>query len=325
MAKVLVIDDDAVQRALLLAVFRKQGLEVLQAANGQEGIRLARDGRPDLIVSDVNLPEMDGFAVLENLRKEPITAAIPFIIITANPDAADQRRATESGASGYLPKPISISNLQALVNAEIGKKKRTVLRTAKVLVIDDDDGFRAALIVMLEKHGIEVFQASGGAEGVQIARDHQPDLILCDVNMEGADGRLTLYALRRDPTIASIPFFLMSGNTLSGEALPGSGRGADGFLLKPFTQQKLLTTIGSCLDKVQPHSEGVQPDAAINNETSGTSLQEALLGPLEQVIEATRRISTTNPQDAHAEVKRLAEQAHQSALRLKRLIEEQIR
>lgn len=122
MPTILVIDDDAVQRGLLNAVFRKQGLEVLQAANGQEGIRLARSRRPDLIVSDVNLPEMDGFAVLDILRKEPITATIPFIMISANPDEAVQRRARESGANGYLPKPFSISDLQALVNAEIRKQ-----------------------------------------------------------------------------------------------------------------------------------------------------------------------------------------------------------
>ena len=122
MARILVIDDDAVQRVLLNAVFRKQGLEVLQAANGQEGIRLAREQMPDLIVSDVNLPEMDGFAILDNLRKEPITATIPFIIITANPNEADQRRARESGANGYLPKPISIADLQALVNSQMRRQ-----------------------------------------------------------------------------------------------------------------------------------------------------------------------------------------------------------
>src|SRR5438046_10555537 len=118
MARILVIDDDAVQRVLLNAVFRKQGLEVLQAANGQEGIRLAREQMPDLIVSDVNLPEMDGFAILNNLRKEPITATIPFIIITANPNEADQRLARESYANGYLPNPISIADCQALVNSQ---------------------------------------------------------------------------------------------------------------------------------------------------------------------------------------------------------------
>jgi CheY-like chemotaxis protein len=122
MAKILVIDDDAVQRALLTAVFRQQGLEVLQAANGEEGILLARNQRPDLIGSDVNLPEMDGFTVLDNLRKEVNTATTPFIIITASPNEADQRRARESGANGYLPKPISISDLRAVVNAEIRKR-----------------------------------------------------------------------------------------------------------------------------------------------------------------------------------------------------------
>jgi len=73
-------------------------------------------------VSDVNLPGMDGFAVLDILRNEPITATIPFIIITANPNESGQRRATALGASGYLPKPIPISDLQALVKAEIRRR-----------------------------------------------------------------------------------------------------------------------------------------------------------------------------------------------------------
>jgi len=122
MPTILIIDDDAVQRGLLNAVFRKQGLEVLQAANGQEGIRLARSRQPDLIVSDVNLPEMDGFAVLDDLRKEPTTASIPFLMVTANPEEADRRRARESGANGYLGKPFKISDLLTLVNAEIRKQ-----------------------------------------------------------------------------------------------------------------------------------------------------------------------------------------------------------
>jgi two-component system, sensor histidine kinase and response regulator len=193
----------------------------------------------------------------------------------------------------------------------------------KVLVIDDDDAFRSTLAVTLGKHGFQVHEATGGAKGVQLARDLHPDLILCDVNMDGADGRLTLYALRRDPAIASIPFFLMSGNSLSGEALPGTGRGADGFLLKPFTAEKLFTTIESCLAKVQPPSDGIPPAAALNNETRITSLQQALLQPLEQIIDVVRRISTTDLQKAPAEVKRLVKQAHRSALRLKKLIEEQ--
>ena len=192
---------------------------------------------------------------------------------------------------------------------------------AKILVIDDDVSLLRTLAATLEKQGFQVFQATSGAKGVQLARELHPDMILCDVLMEGADGRLTLYALRRDPKVGSIPFVLMSANALSGDALPGSGRGADGFLRKPFTLEKLLATIESCLGKVQSPGDGVQPAAVTSNETRRTSLQAALLQPLEQIIEATGRISTTDLQDAPADVKRLAKQVHQSALRLKKRIE----
>ena len=119
MPTILIIEDDAVTRLVLTGVFRQQGLEVLQAANGEEGILVARNGRPDVIVSDVNLPAMDGFAVLNCLRKDPITATIPFILVTANSNEADQRRARQSGANGYLSKRIQPSELQALVSKHI--------------------------------------------------------------------------------------------------------------------------------------------------------------------------------------------------------------
>jgi two-component system, sensor histidine kinase and response regulator len=82
---------------------------------------------------------------------------------------------------------------------------------AKVLVIDDDNALRATLAASLIKKGFEVIEAADGAEGVKRAQDQLPDLILCDVNMEGADGPLTLHALRHDPKLGAIPFLLMTG------------------------------------------------------------------------------------------------------------------
>src|SRR6266498_3035036 len=112
----------------------------------------------------------------------------------------------------------------------------------KILVIDDEEAFRGSLITILEKSGFDVLEASSGAVGVQLARTHLPDLILCDVNMGGVGGNLTLYALRRDPQIASIPFVLMSGFSSSGATPAGIERGADGFLAKPFSIEKLVST-----------------------------------------------------------------------------------
>src|SRR6266487_1618797 len=122
----------------------------------------------------------------------------------------------------------------------------------KILVIDDEEAFRSTLITILEKNGFDVLQAASGAIGVHLARTQLPDLILCDVNMAGVGGNLTLYALRLDPQIASIPFILMSGYLSSGDTPPGIQRGADGFLTKPFSPEKLVATIQRCLSKPEP-------------------------------------------------------------------------
>src|ERR1044071_7304572 len=115
---------------------------------------------------------------------------------------------------------------------------------SKILVIDDDDAFRATLARMLVSQGLEVNQAATGAEGVQLARTERPDLILCDVELGGVGGNLVLYAVRRDPQLAALPFILMSGFGVSGDTtLPGMERGADAFLSKPFTPGKLAPTI----------------------------------------------------------------------------------
>jgi DNA-binding response OmpR family regulator len=193
---------------------------------------------------------------------------------------------------------------------------------AKILIIDDDENFRGTLIATLEKHGFTVFEAPGGARGVQLARDLRPDVILCDVNMDGADGRLTLFALRRDPEVASIPFVLMSGQDLSGEALPGTGRGADGFLVKPFPQKKLIATIEGCLSRVEQTPNSVERIKVVHNDPPAASTKDGLL---QQIIEATGQISVNSSQIAPGEVERLGKLAHQSALRLKNLLEEQAR
>src|SRR5438874_9278194 len=122
----------------------------------------------------------------------------------------------------------------------------------KILVIDDEEAFRSTLITILEKNGFDVLQAASGAIGVHLARTQLPDVILCDVNMTGVGGNLTLYALRRDPQIASIPFVLMSGFVSSGEAPPGIERGADDFLAKPFSTEKLVATIQRCISQPAP-------------------------------------------------------------------------
>ena len=191
----------------------------------------------------------------------------------------------------------------------------------KILVIDDEEAFRSTLITILEKKGYDVLQAASGAIGVHLARTHLPDLILCDVNMTGVGGNLTLYALRRDPQIASIPFILMSGYVSGGDTPPGIERGADGFLSKPFSTEKLLTTIHGCLSKpgrapvVATDASGGSPLMAGLDSSSG------LLVTLSRILDITQLIGNTGRPLQPKEIIDLAGQAHAAASRLHRRIE----
>lgn len=115
----------------------------------------------------------------------------------------------------------------------------------KILVIDDEPLFRASLGPILAHSGYEMLECENGAQGIALARTNQPDLVLCDVNMKGVNGYLTLHALRHDPKLAAIPFILMTGMPDNDGILQAMQMGADGYLHKPFSADELLKLIAT--------------------------------------------------------------------------------
>jgi len=123
--KILVIDDEEWLREVIHLALKQQGFEVIEAANGLEGVEKARRELPDLILCDINMEKMDGYVTLSSLRSEASTAAIPFIFMTGLADGAGMRRGMELGADDYLSKPFPPAALYAAVEARL-KKAQTV-------------------------------------------------------------------------------------------------------------------------------------------------------------------------------------------------------
>src|SRR6185312_5878335 len=121
MKKILVIDDEEWLREMMLLALRQRGFEVIEAENGEKGIEVARKEIPDLILCDVNMDKVDGYLTLSSLRSEPVTASIPFILMTGLADQAGMRHGMELGADDYLPKPFTIEALYAAVDARLQK------------------------------------------------------------------------------------------------------------------------------------------------------------------------------------------------------------
>src|SRR6266540_1524174 len=135
MAKILIIDDDSGLREVIRISLEHAGHEVIEADNGALGVQVAAEQLPDLILCDVRMDMMDGYGALAALRQNNDTAAIPFILMTGQADAAGMRQGMELGADDYLSKPFTVSQLLATVEARL-KKHQKVREQAERMLAD---------------------------------------------------------------------------------------------------------------------------------------------------------------------------------------------
>ncbi|MDF5707048.1 MAG: response regulator [Nostoc sp. S4] len=120
--KILVIEDDAVTRNVFLEVLEAQGFDTIGAEDGLNGIQQAQDHLPDLVICDIQMPDIDGYSVLTTLRQDPKTAIIPFIFLTGSNTQADLRKGMELGADDYLTKPSTIEDLLKAIAVRFEKQ-----------------------------------------------------------------------------------------------------------------------------------------------------------------------------------------------------------
>jgi DNA-binding NarL/FixJ family response regulator len=123
MTKILVIEDQPQMRKNLATILEMENFEVALAADGRSGIELARNSRPDIIICDVMLPELDGYGVLEQLRADPATATLPFVFLTAKGDKTDIRNGMNLGADDYLTKPVSREDLLNAIRVRLERRR----------------------------------------------------------------------------------------------------------------------------------------------------------------------------------------------------------
>ncbi len=126
MKNILVIEDETKTRNLFLSCLKSEGFYTIGAENGVVGIQRARECSPDLVLCDILMPELDGYGVLNTLRKDPVTAVIPFIFLTVTLTKSELRKGMNLGADDYLTKPCSVEELLGAIAARL--EKQTVLK-----------------------------------------------------------------------------------------------------------------------------------------------------------------------------------------------------
>jgi CheY-like chemotaxis protein len=119
--RILIVEDNHLDSALFGALAESQGHEVISVANADEGLKLAREDRPDLIIMDVRLPGMSGFEATRILKSEDLTRNIPVIVTSAYGPYADQKELRECGCDAYMPTPIEITGFVDLIHTFLSK------------------------------------------------------------------------------------------------------------------------------------------------------------------------------------------------------------
>ena len=120
---ILVIEDEDALREELVELLRLEGYQVLEASNGLSGLQMARVNSPSLIVSDISMPQMDGFTLLDELRKHPLTEQTPMIFLTARADRSFVRHGMELGADDYITKPFTSKEITSAIQSRLLRLK----------------------------------------------------------------------------------------------------------------------------------------------------------------------------------------------------------
>jgi len=121
MATILLVEDNEANRDMLSRRLERRGYAVTIATDGRDGIEAARRGLPDLVIMDMNLPEIDGWQATRLLKSEPVTRHIPIIALTAHAMSSDRQRALEAGCDDYDTKPVEMARLLTKIRGLLGE------------------------------------------------------------------------------------------------------------------------------------------------------------------------------------------------------------
>lgn len=261
---VLLADDsETVLRALEVRC-RGLGLRVETATDGLRTLLKVAKEKPDLLILDLNLPDASGFQVVEQLT-DPKFPPLPVIVLTGQSDETSIQRCEDLGVLyvhkgedtwAELEKAIQKVFLEKGEPGSQATPEESPVRAApRVLLVDDDPVVLRSLSSALQKHNLEVIQATSGMQGFWLTLRSQPDVVITDYNMEQGNGPYLLSRIKSTPSVKHIPVIVFTAEALpEREAHPirrdllGRGQAA-AFLTKPITAQALLDVVGKQVER----------------------------------------------------------------------------
>jgi len=262
-ARVLIVEDNPANRELMDYLLRAFGFETMKAADGAVGLEIACRERPDLILCDIQMPVLDGYAFAQQAKADPALRDIPLVAVTAFAMVGDRDRILSHGFDGYIAKPLEPMAFIQAINGALPQAMRATTPSqspstctqlppngATVLVLDDSQMNLELKRDLLRPHGYNVVTADTPTKALHLAREHRPTLIISDVGMSEGSGFDFIRDVKADPLLRDIPFiFLSSTHWNEASRTLGLQLGAFRYLLRPLEPALLLAEIEACLPR----------------------------------------------------------------------------
>ncbi|OGF61685.1 hypothetical protein A2662_02220 [Candidatus Giovannonibacteria bacterium RIFCSPHIGHO2_01_FULL_45_33] len=272
--KILIVEDEMVHLNVMKAKLEYEGYQIVTATDGETGYKMLDSEKPDLVLLDIMLPKMNGFEFLAKAKEEGKTGKIPIIVVSNSGQPVEIDKALKLGAKDYLikaefnpsdvlekaetvlglspRKQVAANNKATPVSAAsispAGKDAKS--GKTKILIVEDDKFLRDLILQKLQREGFDTVPALDGEEGLKLAKEKMPDLVLLDLILPGLDGFEVLKQIKADAQTKQIPVIVLSNLGQKEDMDRAFSGGAEEFMVKAnFTPGEIIAKIKQILQK----------------------------------------------------------------------------
>lgn len=243
--RILIVDDSAVFRMSMKKMLASMNAEIILAEDGQEGLDLALQEKFDIVVSDIDMPKINGIELCRCLKNTASTQGTPVVMVSTFDSDSDVDKGFQAGASAYLSKYEIQNRLLETVESVLSKSKFKSDRL--VMVVDDSKVVLQIVEKGLAEAGFRIITAENGKKALKLLETIQPDLILSDIEMPDINGFDLCQTVHANSDLSSIPIIAMSSKTDRGYMKRMVQNGASAYLCKPFNIDELVILVEKLL------------------------------------------------------------------------------
>ncbi len=252
---VLIVDDDEFVVKEMKDAIESENINTIIAHNGEECLNILTDTIPDIMILDILMPGMDGFQVLDKIRLNPATQNLPVIIVTAKDITREDRKRLRGNIASVIAKsdtsiPFLNTEIERIINeikSSNDNSNHNKTNTKPLILIVEDNKDNMTIFKAILRDDYSIIEAYDGEEGLRMAKERIPDLIVLDIGLPKLDGFKVVGKVRKHKKTRNIPVIAVTANVMIGDREKILKAGCDDYLAKPIDPEKFKELLSTYL------------------------------------------------------------------------------